>query len=173
MHQLVTPNELIMLKKYASQAKLGIVEIGVLDGGTTRELLASSTVSVYGIDPLVPDSNDPNLVGNFELVKAMLSNARFEFFREFSYDIVWKFKQPTRYRYDMDFVDGDHNSDAVKKDFEDWGDCNVIAFHDTTVVNLRTGNPGPAKFINEEMMQNKNFELIDSVDSLKIFRKIK
>jgi hypothetical protein len=172
MYKLVTPNECLMLRKYASQAKLGIVEIGVLDGGTTRELISASNVPVYGIDPMVPDSNDPNLIGNESLIN-QIDKTRFMFFKDFSYNVaVW-----WNYPYDFLFIDGDHRSFAVKKDFEAWSEMSankklIIALHDTTVEKLRTGEDGPYKFVNDELLKNKKWTMIDSVDSLKVFENI-
>ena len=171
MWQLTTALELELLKKYARQARLGIIEIGVFDGGTTRHLIDVSTVPVYGIDPMIPDSNDECLIGNLQTVNEIHSD-RFAFFRDYSHNVVNTFK----YTVDFIFIDGDHNSDAVKKDFEDWGKIlekgGIVAFHDTTLEKMKSGKPGVAKFINEEMLLNKDYELIDSADSIKVFRRI-
>jgi hypothetical protein len=171
MHKLVTPNELIMLKKYASQSRLGIVEIGVLDGGTTRELIASSSVQVCGIDPIVPDSNDANLVGNLKLIRE-IDNDRFTFYHDYSYNVVPHFK----HGFDLLFIDGDHRYESVKQDFEQWSPLmeigSVVAFHDANITKLKDGSFGPARFIDKEMVKNKNWELVDKVDSLQVFKRI-
>ena len=172
MHRLVTPDELTMLKHYASLSRLGIVEIGVLDGGTTRELISSSSVMVYGIDPMIPDSNDPNLVGNINYIRE-IPKERFSFYQDFSYNVRPNFN----HSYDFVFIDGSHRCEDVKRDCLDWSVGmnaeSIIAFHDTTVLKLRDGRDGPQKFIDEEMMHNKDFDLIGSIDSLKVFRKLK
>jgi len=117
MARYSTEHECKTLSEYAAKAKLGIVEIGVLDGETTKEIAKNATVPICGIDPLVPDSMNAGLIGHEQSIREnMKGYDKFTFIRDFSYNAVKTWNKPI----DMVFVDGDHTYDAVKKDIEDW-----------------------------------------------------
>ena len=69
----ITGLEITTLQTYAAKATQGIVEIGVLDAGTTREMALVAHVPIYGIDPLIPDSMDEQLQGSEETIQHNMS----------------------------------------------------------------------------------------------------
>lgn len=170
-----TDLEVATLQKYASQAKIGIVEIGILDGKTTAEMGKVARVPIYGIDPIIPDSMNKRLVGHESAIKRNMKFYKdFHFIKDFSYNIAPKWKE----KFDFIFIDGDHNYQAVKQDFEDWLPFlvpgGIISFHDSApVVSMPgafSGWPGPIKLVNE-LRNDQRVEFIEVKDSLSVFRK--
>lgn len=170
-----TDLEVQTLQKYAQMAKLGIVEIGVLDGLTTKEIAKVSNVPIYGIDPIIPDSMNPNLSGSVDKIRKNLEfYPKFEFFKDFSYNLAGTWQKP----FDFIFIDGDHEYEAVKKDFEDWfkliGPGGFIAFHDSAPVlsipGAFEGWSGPIRLV-KELKEHPGLEFVETQDSLSVFRK--
>jgi len=169
-------NEVNLLRKYAKQAQFGIVEIGILDGGTTKEMAKVAAVPVYGIDPLVPDSMNKRLIGTEEKILHNLSfYPKFKFFKDFSFNVVKNWNFP----FDFIFIDGDHTYEAVKKDFEDWYPLTkpggFIAFHDSHPVNhdgkeIFAGWPGCLQLMSE-LRNDPRVIFIEVADSITVFQK--
>ena len=165
------------LKKYASSATLGIVEIGVLDGLTTKEMAMAASVPIYGIDPIIPDSMGKSLVGSEEEIRKNMAFYRdFIFYKDFSFNVVKSWK----HGFDFIFIDGDHTYDAVKRDFEDWfpllASGGVLAFHDSAPMTSNPdgfflGWPGPTRLV-KEIKQLSTISYLETVDSLTLFKKL-
>jgi len=171
-----TDTEVAVLKKYASESKIGIIEIGVLDGKTTKEMGKVANVPIYGIDPLIPDSENRRLIGHEKhIINNMAFYPRFIFLKDYSYNIVRNWQ----YKFDFIFIDGDHKYEAVKKDFIDWFPLlehnGIIAFHDSAPVTSMPGSfegwSGPTKLVNE-LRENRNLKHIETIDTLTIFKKL-
>lgn len=170
-----TDLEVKTLKKYSSRAKLGIVEIGVLDGGTTKEIGSVATVPIYGIDPIIPDSMNKRLLGHEEIIKKnMAFYSKFFFIKDFSYNVAKNWNKP----FDFIFIDGDHEYEAVKQDFEDWfkliSPGGFIAFHDsapvTSIPGAFQGWAGPIKLVSE-LKIHPGLEFAETQDSITVFKK--
>ncbi len=159
--------------QYAHESKGVIVEIGVMFGVTTRILLKHSNCHVYGIDPIIPDSMNKNLIGSMEDINAVkLAYQKFIFIKDYSYNAVKGWGADIGYL----FIDGDHLYEAVKRDFNDWFphvmQGGVISFHDSAA--NRGGPkywPGPSKFV-DEILYDERLEYIKTVETMTIFRKI-
>lgn len=174
--QYSTYAETQCLMKYAKQAKRGIVEIGLLDGGNTREMGLVASVPIYGIDPLIIDSMSDSLIGSEEAIRSNMSFYKeFYFYKDYSYNVVKKWK----HEFDFIWIDGDHTYNAVRKDFEDWfpllEDGGYIAFHDsapvTSVESTHHGYEGPIKLVNE-LKNNNELKFIETQDSISLFKKV-
>jgi len=160
-------------KKYASQSTNCIVEIGVLDGATTKQFLDISKCKVFGIDPIIIDSCSNTLAGNFDKINILEKHyPYFTFIKGYSFNVAKTWKEPIDYI----FIDGDHNYEAVKKDMEDWlphvKQGGYMSFHDSAA--NRGGPsywPGPSQFA-DELIQNKKMKYIETVWSLTVFQKI-
>lgn len=167
-----TEKEADTLRYFSSCAKYGIVEIGVLDGETTKILLEASCVPVYGIDPLIPDSMNPGLIGHEEQIKNNCKEFgyRFIFYKDYSYNVINTFK----HKIDVVFIDGDHSYNSVKRDYECWKqilECSgVLLFHDSAPVINFNGHEGPLKLVSE-LMKNDCVEYIGTWDTITGFRK--
>ncbi len=165
-----------LLQKYAKQARVGIVEIGILDGGTTKEMALVATVPLYGIDPLIPDSMNKKLIGTEDKVRANLAfYPQFTFIKDFSYNVAKTWSFP----FDFVFIDGDHTYEAVKKDFEDWyaliTQNGFIAFHDSHSImqdgkEIFSGWPDCVKFV-DELKHDPRVRFIEVQDSITVFQK--
>lgn len=164
-------------KNTAEISQSCIVEIGVLIGYTTRILLENSSpqVHVYGIDPIIPDSMDKNLIGDeLKIIKLVEEFKKFTFIKDYSFNVVKTWDK----EIDYIFIDGDHNYMAVKKDFEDWFPFvkkeGYIGLHDSRM-NRKTPpgapyHPGPSKLA-DELIISPYVELVDEFGSLTLFRK--
>ena len=171
---LVSPNgESDCHKKYAKQSKTSIVELGVLFGETSKLLLDNSECIVYGIDPIIPDSMNVNLIGNIDKINKLVEEYkdRFLFFKDYSHNVVKNWNQLISYL----FIDANHVYESVKKDFEDWfpfvEQGGIISIHDSTA---NRGGPhwwsGPSQLADELILDNR-VEYIESFGVLTVFRK--
>jgi hypothetical protein len=159
-------------KKYSLSVKNCIVEIGVLFGDTTKIVLENSKCPVFGIDPIIPDSMNSELIGSEESILKLESQyENFKFIKDYSFNVVKTWDK----KIDYLFIDGDHNYDAVKQDFEDWfihvSEDGVIAFHDSAA---NRGGPffwgGPSDFA-DELLNDNRLEYLETVNTMTIFKK--
>lgn len=93
-------------------------EIGVLYGETSFFFLREfENLYLTGIDPLIPDSMESSLIGNFETIEKNIGiyKDRWQFYQDYSFNIHNKFKNES---FDFVFIDGDHTYNAVSQDFE-------------------------------------------------------
>lgn len=173
--RFTTDSETRGLKKYASAAKFGIVEIGVLDGLTTREMALVSSAPIYGIDPIIPDSMNKRLLGSEEKIRQNMSfYPKFRLFKDYSFNVVKAWAN----KFDFIFIDGDHNYEAVRQDFEQWlpllESGGFVGFHDSApVTSLPSdfpGWPGPVRLVSE-LKADPRLEFVETIDSLSVFKK--
>jgi hypothetical protein len=159
---------------YSTHAKHAIVELGVLNGETSKIFCNSNkNVPIYGIDPIIPDSMNFNLIGNYETIKNLEKQySNYTFINDYSYNVVKTWDKPIDYL----FIDGDHNYEAVKQDYESWVKhvvCNgIIAIHDSAC--YRNGPefwPGPSKLA-DELIESSDLEYIETFYTMTIFKKI-
>lgn len=167
--------------KYAKQATDMIVEIGILHGTTTKILLENSTCQVLGIDPIIPDSMEPSLIGDTTKIMELVNQYpdRFGWNQDYSYNAVKAF-QPWKdagiANIDYLFIDGDHQYDAVKQDFEDWYPLvkkgGIISIHDSAC--NRQGPmywPGPSKLA-DELINDSRLEYVETRHTMTVFKKL-
>jgi hypothetical protein len=158
------------------KCKIGIVEIGVLFGDSTRYFLTNTDVPVYGIDPIIPDSMNASLIGNLEIINKIKEEfPKFTFINDYSFNVVKDFN----YKFDYLFIDADHLYEAVKRDFLDWypllSDNGYLGFHDSAA--FRGGAyhwPGPSRFVDELLEELDKYNLVHyrTLNSLTILQKL-
>lgn len=171
--QLGKNNEISAHIKYASNSKDVIVEIGVLDGYTTKYILENTKANVYGVDPIIPDSMNEALIGDIDKINKLSSTYKnFTFIKDYSYNVIKSWDKQIDYL----FIDGDHNYDAVKQDFEEWlpfvKQNGFISIHDSAA--NRGGPdfwPGPSKLA-DELILDSRVEYVETLTALTVFKKI-
>jgi len=152
------------------------IEIGVLDGETSRFLLGiDKRIHLLGIDPIIPDSMETSLIGSEEKIEANVAEYgdRWVFKKAYSYDVASDIPEDS---YDFIFIDGDHTYDAVKQDYKMYYPAikkgGLIFFHDSRM--NRGGAPfhvGSSAFVDELIEYSQVLELIGEAFSLTCFRK--
>jgi hypothetical protein len=133
------------------------VEIGCLDGFSSAIILESSKLALYSIDPFIPDSMAPNLIGSrarfMENVQPFGDRAKLS--ADYSYNVVKGWRTPL----DFLFIDGDHNYQAVLQDFNQWTPHlkvgGMLAIHDSRMYRPQGANfhPGPSQVALQEIYQ--------------------
>jgi hypothetical protein len=166
-------DEVKALYSLALTANVGIVELGVLFGDTSAVLCgAAGDLPVYGIDPIIPDSMNPYLIGDRERIRLVEKNySNYTFIQDYSHNVIRTFNKS----FDVIFIDADHNFEAVRRDFMEWYPYLVkngyMAFHDSAA--NRGGPkewPGPSE-LTDRIILSGLMEYIKTVCSLTIFIK--
>lgn len=155
------------------------VEIGCLDGYSSAAILEASELHLTSIDPFIPDSMEPSLIGSeakyHENVKPWAPE-RASLIPGYSYNAVKAFYPEPN--IDFLFIDGDHTYPAVLQDFTDWTPHvkpgGLLAMHDCRMG--REGSPnfheGPSRVAREMIFgQPDKWEVIGEAFSLVIARK--
>ena len=173
MRQYGTMYEGTILSEFAEKAKLGIIEIGVLNGETTNLISQVAKVSIFGIDPLIPDSMNPELIGSASQIRENMKKYPhgFYFFQRYSHDMAARWTV----EFDMIFVDGDHTYKGVKQDYEDWWPKlevgGIMLFHDSAPVASEDssfkGHAGPTKLVNELKKTHECIGVWDTITGIK------
>lgn len=168
-------DEKILHQKMAKNSKLGIVEIGVLNGDTTKIFCDSNQeIQIFGIDPIIPDSMDYRLIGNEEKITNLAKEYKnFTFIKDYSYNVVNNFNN----KFDYIFIDGDHRYESVKRDYEEWVPKlevgGYVAFHDSA---FNRGGPmwwpEPSRLA-DEIITSGDLEYVETVFTITLFRKVK
>jgi len=154
-----------------------IVEIGSWKGKSTIWLgkgsKAGNKVEVYAIDPHTGSSEHQKEgpVWTFEEFKINIKNAKIDDIVvpivKTSADAAKNFKKPV----ELIFIDGAHEYEMVKLDFELWFpklvEGGFIAFHDTC------WGQEPARVVKEFVFTSRNFRNIGIVGSITFAQKVK
>lgn len=154
------------------------IEIGVLNGETSAALLnISESISLIGIDPIIPDSMETSLIGSIELIEqnTKFAGDRWDFVQDYSTNQVDKCPDDSM---DFIFIDGDHTYEAVRTDYELYfpkiKKGGLIFFHDSRMnrggANFHVGS---SAFVDEVIasIDAHNLELIGEAFSLTCFKK--
>ena len=160
--------------KISKQCKMCIVELGILNGDTTKIFLENSNVRVYGIDPIIPDSMNEKLIGDLNKILDLKKFSNFIFIQDYSFNVIKNWNESISYL----FIDASHLYSDVERDFNDWFPFLInggyISFHDSAA---NRGGPywwdGPSKFVDEIIMNDDRLEYVETVFSMTVFKKIK
>jgi len=158
------------------------VEIGILNGERCCHFLnIDPAVRHIGIDPIIPDSMESSLIGNKQTIEnnTKFAKDRFIFINDYceTPSVVDSIENNS---IDFLFIDGDHNYEAVKRDFDLYYNkvkCNrFIGIHDSRM--YRGGakfHVGPSKFTDELISKNYpkyNLKIVAEAWSLTVFEKL-
>ena len=155
-----------------------IVEIGSWKGRSTIWLgLGSkqgSQAKVYAVDPHTGSKVHTEMYGKvwtfdefkMNIKMANLSDVVIPVVKT-SAEAAKNFNMPV----ELIFIDGDHEYDAVKLDFDLWFpklvDGGIMAFDDTVVA------PGPKKVVDEFLYKSKNFGKVKTVGKITFAQKVR
>lgn len=155
-----------------------IVEIGSWKGKSTVCLAKGSKAGkkskIYAIDPHTGSSEHKKMYGKvwtFEEFKKNIKEAKVDDIVvpivKTSEEAAKTFDKPV----ELIFIDGAHEYEYVKKDFELWFpkviDGGIMAFHDTILWD------GPNKVVNKYIYKSRYFKNIGTVDSITFAEKTK
>lgn len=169
-------DEEILHDYIAKQCKLGIVELGILNGERTEVMLkANPNIPIYGIDPIIPDSMNSKLIGDYKKINDLKSKYKnFIFINDYSYNVVNSFN----YKFDYIFIDASHIYEDVLNDFNQWFPKlkigGYVGLHDSAC--NRKGPywwEGPSKLADNLILNDDRLEYITTKYTLTMFKKIK
>ena len=135
--------EVELLRGILSEVEGEGVEIGCLDGYGAARILELSKLRLTSIDPIIPDSMEASLIGDVGRLKENVAafGDRHTFIQDYSHNVIKTFTK----KIDFLFIDGDHNYEAVMRDFNEWTPLlkvgGILAIHDS-----RMSRPGGANF---------------------------
>jgi predicted O-methyltransferase YrrM len=163
-----------VLKRHSRNAGT-VVEIGVAEGASAvglREAMHPQG-TLYLVDPFhlsrFPALNLLKRAARRAVNSA--GTARTIWIESFSHDAVLNWSFPI----DFLLIDGDHNEEAVERDWRDWSpfvtEDGVVAFHDARLFPSGWSTPdyGPVRFVNRVFRQDSvvsPWTIIEEVDSL-------
>ncbi|SCA63523.1 Uncharacterized protein SCG7109_AR_00020 [Chlamydiales bacterium SCGC AG-110-M15] len=156
-----------------------VVEIGSWKGRSTcwigRAAQKHSKLKIYAIDPHTgsPEHQQDGPVYTFDQfqnnIKNMGVDQMVQPIKKFSYDAIPDVNE----EIDFLFIDGAHEYEAVKKDFELWSpkvkDGGVIAFHDS----VGKGWPGVHQLMKEVVFSSKHFADVGFIGTITYGTKVK
>jgi predicted O-methyltransferase YrrM len=152
------------------------VEIGCLDGYSTAHILECSKLRLTSIDPFIPDSMAPHLIGS----RARFSDnvapwkERSTLVEDYSWNVAGRWDQPLEFL----FIDGDHAYPSVLRDLGEWSPHlrpgGILAMHDSRMP--RPGgapfHPGPSQVASELVYGRPDrWEIVGEAFSLTVARK--
>ena len=153
---------------YAARNCIGtgvIVEIGSWKGKSTSYIgkgsKAGKRIKVYAIDPHIEGTCEEfkRNIKNAGLIDIVIPVVKT------SKEAAKDFTEPVEFI----FIDGDHEYESVKKDFELWFpkliNRGIIAFHDTVAW------PGPRKVVKKYIFKSRYFKNVGFVDSITFAQK--
>jgi hypothetical protein len=158
------------------------LEIGILNGERCCHFLnIHPNVKHIGIDPIIPDSMESSLIGSKEIIdkNTKFAKDRFEFINDYcEKDSVVHYINDNS--IDFLFIDGDHNYEAVKRDFNLYYSKvkpnRFIGIHDSRMYRGGANfHPGSSKFTDELLAgkyKNYNLKIIAEAWSLTVFEKM-
>lgn len=169
----LTINEAWLLYNLAKKTKRKgrIVEIGSWKGRSTICLaqgLKDKKIEekVYAIDPHIGSSEHQGMgkINTFAEFKKNIEGAgiidKIEPIIKTSHEASKEFNDPIEFI----FIDGAHEYEYVKEDFNDWFpkivNGGVVAFHDTIVW------PGPKEVVKDNIFKSKHFKNVGFIDSI-------
>lgn len=184
----LTSPEVRALASFAKKSTASIVEIGAAYGASSSILRshAKMSIPVHSIDPFIQDSmgtfsaSSSKCLKNVKRVHSKLNQseklAAWYLHTDYSFNFIKKWQDPIG----MIFIDGDHEYQAVKRDFDDWFPHVIkggyVLIHDschqpgTKLSEYNRGWPGPTKLA-YELKQRKDIVLLGEVSSLSIWQK--
>ena len=170
------PDELSLFRAWIGDQSGEAVEIGCMDGYSTAHILEMSRYHLTTIDPFIPDSCDPGLIGCTERFQRNLApwSSRLTLIPDYSWNISPAWTTPL----DFLFIDGDHKLESVRKDYDQWTPFlktgGILAMHDARVYRPggRSYWPGPSQVAMESVFGDPiRWSILGEAQALVLARK--
>ena len=172
-----TEGELLYRLAKGRQGKGVIVEIGSWKGKSTIWLARGSQegkkIKVYAIDPHTGSAEHKESLGTTSTFREFQSNIQTARVEDIVVPLVKTSEEASRNfpaPVEFVFIDGAHEYDFVKLDFEVWSpriiQGGIIAFHDTI------GWPGPKQVVKEFIVSSNSFRNVRFVHSIVYAQKV-
>lgn len=168
-----TADEGRLLRRYTANAR-SIVEIGVAEGASAWEARQGMAADgdLYLIDPYHHSRFgrlSPKRLVAHRLVRT-IDRARVTWIEDFSQAVALGWSRPI----DFLFIDGDHEFEAVRTDWQMWtphlAHGGHVALHDARIeAPWVDDDSGPVRLL-REIRDDAKWEVVDEVDSLAIMR---
>jgi predicted O-methyltransferase YrrM len=165
------------LARHASSKKR-LAEIGVWHGVTTcrlRKVMATEG-TLFAIDPYPKGRlgfSTQRVIARRELSK--VSNGRVTWIRKTGAEAARELagSEP----FDFVFIDGDHSYEGLRADWTGWrpllAEHGVIALHDSRSSPERPiADAGSVQFTSQVILHDRCFEVIDTMNSLTVLRRL-
>lgn len=158
-----------------AKGKKRLAEIGVFQGKTTGVLAAVMNPEgvYYAVDPY-PGSRLTSIDYNFRIARREVDRyavGRVEWIRCSGAEAPGD-PRLTDQQVDFLFIDGDHSYEGLRADWEAWREFvalgAIVGLHDTI-----GGVFGCEDYMRDVIVPDPEFECIDEVDSLTVFRRVK
>lgn len=150
-----------------------VVQIGALIGYTSSLYLDNnSNLELIDIDPIIPDSMNPNLIGSIDILRNLeKKHKNYTFIHDYSFNVVKKFDK----KISVLFIDGSHHYNDVKEDFENYlpfvKQNGYIALHDSAMFRDGPNFHEGSSIFTDEILYDNRLEYIKTIFSLTLFTK--
>lgn len=156
-----------------------VVEVGVWQGVTTRYLRSAMAPSgvIVAVDPFPRGRLGVNLHQRIARAEATRTrNGRIWWWRMTGAEAAAQYAASGEPPADLVFIDGDHQYDSVRADWEGWSPLvasgGLIALHDSRPTADRPiDEAGSVRFTREVVLRDARFDLAETVDSLTAVRR--
>ena len=172
-----TEKERLVIAKFASQASV-CAEIGVYEGVNTVNIAQRLFKSgkLYAIDPFFKGSLGISYCQKIAYYYAKKNHVlnSIIFIKNFSYNA----KDDIPNNIDFIFIDGDHSLSGIERDWNDWSKKikigGFIALHDTSIPahDQLVATLGSYIFFNSFIINDNRFEVVETVDSLNVLKRL-
>lgn len=157
-----------------------VVEIGVWHGVTTKRLRAAmaSEGVLFGVDPFAKGRlrfSAHRYIARKEVGR--IQNGSVQWVRSTGAAAAHKHSALDSGPVDFVFIDGDHTFDGLREDWEAWSplvcEGGIVALHDScSSLERQIDDAGSVQYTNKVIKSDPRFELVESVDTLTIFRRV-
>lgn len=155
-----------------------LVEIGVAQGVTTRQLRAamSPEAELWAVDPYPP--NRAGLRFSEMIARGEVSNVqngKVRWIRRTGVGAAELWRMEQRPAPDFVFIDGDHSWKGISEDWGAWGELvgpsGIIALHDSRSTPEHPLDADSVRFTQSIVHADTRFRIVEEIDSLTVLER--